>query len=105
MRAHSLVSFTLVASALVACSVTPRDTEAVGESKQALLPRGSEPVDPPESEPPPSHPCPSQRVDLYRNAANCVMPPASTQGTWEEAFADSIFATPQPAGELSTTTH
>lgn len=82
MRAHSLVSFTLVASALVACSVTPRDTEAVGESKQALLPRGSEPVDPPESEPPPSHPCPSQRVDLYRNAANCVMPPASTQGTW-----------------------
>lgn len=82
MRAHSLVSFTLVASALVACSVTPRDTESVGESRQALLPRGTEPVDPPETEPPPAHSCPSQRVDLYRNAANCVMPPASSQGTW-----------------------
>lgn len=83
MRAHSLVAFTFVASALVACSVTPRDTEAVGESTQALLPRDREPVEPKEPlPPPPSHTCPSERVDLYRNAANCVMPPASSQGTW-----------------------
>jgi ribonucleoside-diphosphate reductase beta chain len=30
---------------------------------------------------------------------------ASTQGTWEEAFADSTFATPQPSGEISVATH
>jgi ribonucleoside-diphosphate reductase beta chain len=30
---------------------------------------------------------------------------ASTQGTWEEAFADATFATPQPAGEISTASH
>ena len=75
MRAQSLVAFTFVASALVACSVTPRDTESLGQSTEALRPRGTEAPDPEETTPP-SHPCPSQRVDLYRNATNCAMPPA-----------------------------
>ncbi len=30
---------------------------------------------------------------------------ASTGGTWEEAFADSIFSTPQPEGEIETVRH
>ncbi|GGJ29763.1 ribonucleotide-diphosphate reductase subunit beta [Neoroseomonas lacus] len=30
---------------------------------------------------------------------------ASTGGTWEEAFADSVFSTPQPEGEIETVRH
>jgi ribonucleoside-diphosphate reductase beta chain len=30
---------------------------------------------------------------------------ASTGGTWEEAFADSVFSTPQPEGEIDTLRH
>ncbi len=30
---------------------------------------------------------------------------ASTGGTWEDAFADSVFSTPQPEGEIDTVRH
>ena len=30
---------------------------------------------------------------------------ASTAGTWEEAFADSVFSSPQPAGAIEGVRH